>query len=134
MARVSVWFVRTALLYFASGATLGAWQLAASSSLVGLSTLPLRGAHVEMVLIGWVCQLAFGIGLWILPFSQGVSSDYRFWMAWGALNVGVAVVSGAKVAGIPLIVLSGRFLEIGSAVFIAWGLWSRVRPLPDRSR
>lgn len=133
MARVSVWFVRTALLHFASGATLGAWQLASSSSLLWLAPVALRGAHVEMVLIGWVCQLAFGVGLWILPFSRGVSRDYRFWVAWGALNTGVAVVSGAKVAGIPLIVLLGRFLEIGSAMFIAWGLWSRVRPLPDRS-
>lgn len=134
MTRVSVWFVRAALLHFASGATLGAWQLATSSRVLGVTSLPLRGAHVEMVLIGWVCQLAFGVGLWILPFSRGVSSDYRFWVAWAALNLGVAVVSGAKVVGIPLIVLAGRFLEIASAVFIAWGLWSRVRPLPDRSR
>ena len=83
MARISIWYVRAALLHFAVGASVGAWGLAAKSGLWPAFPLPVRSLHVEVVLVGWVCQLALGVALWILPFSRSVSEDRRFWGAWG---------------------------------------------------
>lgn len=130
MSPISVWFIRAALLHFGVGATIGAWQLAATTGLFGMPPLALRGAHVELVLLGWVTQLAFGVALWILPFSRGVSRQRRVWVAWVALNGGIAIVAGAQVVGLPLAIIVGRILEVGAALLVASGLWGRVRPLP----
>jgi len=132
MARISVWFVRAALLHFALGATVGAWRLAAIGGGGPSSALPLRALHVEGMLLGWVCQLALGVALWILPFSRAVSEDCRFWAAWASLNGGIGLVIAGRWGDAVLLVLLGRAGEIGAAVLLIWGLWPRLRPPPRR--
>jgi len=101
MARISVWFVRASLVHFVVGATAGAWRLAGTNGALPLPPLPLHPLHVEGMLLGWVCQLALGVALWILPFSRNVSADRRLWIAWAALNSGVAGVTMARLASRP---------------------------------
>lgn len=132
MARISVWFVRAALVHFALGATAGALRLAASGGGVPTISLALRPMHVEGMLLGWVCQLAFGVALWILPFSDRVSADRRLWAAWGMLNGGIAAVVAADWwvgAGLQVV---GRTAEVGAVLLVLWVLWPRVRALPTR--
>jgi len=132
MARISVWFVRTALLHFAFGATVGGWQLAASGGL-GLEGPPLlRSLHVEGMLLGWVCQLALGVAVWILPFSDRVSEDRRLWGAWGALNGGIVLVGVARWSGWAGLLVAGRGAEIVAGLLVIRVLWPRVRALPAR--
>lgn len=131
MARISVWYVRAALLHFALGATVGAWALAAKGGVWPAFPLPVRPLHVEVMLLGWLCQLAVGVALWILPFSGGVSRDRRFWAAWGLLNAGIVfivlgdwtLVFGGEVAG--------RVCEGFAGGLLVWGLWPRLRALPQ---
>jgi len=132
MARISVWFVRTALLHFALGATAGAWRLAAVADRWPSSRLPLRALHVEGMLLGWVCQLALGVALWILPFSRAVSEDPRFWGSWAALNGGILLVVAGQWSGASPLVVLGRAGEIGAVGLLIWGLWPRLRPPPRR--
>ena len=132
MARISVWYVRAALLHFAVGATVGAWGLAAKSGLWPPVPLPVRPLHVEVVLIGWVCQLAVGVALWILPFSRSVSDDWRFWGAWVALNVGVVLAVGGRMEDALVLLVLGRVGEVSAALLLVVGLWPRLRPLPQR--
>ena len=132
MAQISIWFVRAALIHFLMGVTVGAWGLAAKSGLWPPFPLPARPFHVELVLVGWLCQLAVGVALWILPFSRSVSRDRRFWSAWGLLNGGVLlVVFGKGDPFLPAYVL-GRLLEATAGGLLVWGLWPRLRPLPRR--
>lgn len=130
MARISVWFVRASLLHFAVGTTVGAWALAAKSGLWPAFPLPVRPLHVEVVLVGWVCQLAAGVALWILPFSGGVSRDRRFWVALVGLNVGIVLAVAGQLAGALVLLLLGRGGEIAAAGLLVWGLWPRLRALP----
>ena len=132
MARISVWYVRAALLHFAVGATVGAWGLAAKSGLWPSFPLPVRSVHVEVVLIGWVCQLAVGVALWILPFSRSVSDDWRFWGAWVGLNAGVVLAVGGRMEDALVLLVLGRVGEVGAALLLVVGLWPRLRPLPQR--
>jgi hypothetical protein len=132
MARISVWFVRSALVHFAVGATAGAWGLAAKSGLRLSLGLPIRPFHVEVMLIGWVCQLAVGVALWILPFSRSVSQDRRFWVAWGLLNGGIVAVVCGKWGMISSVHVLGRIAELGAGGLLVWGLWPRLRALPRR--
>lgn len=132
MARISVWYVRAALFHFALGATTGAWGLATKSGIWPPFPSPTRPLHVEAVLIGWVCQLAVGVALWIFPFSGSVSEDVRFWGAWGFLNAGVLLVVLGKWNVLPELQVVGRASELLAAGLLAWGLWPRLRPLPQR--
>lgn len=130
MARISVWFVRTALLHFALGATVGAWRLAAGGGLGGTAPSLLRALHVEGMLLGWVCQLALGVAVWILPFSDRVSADRRLWGAWGALNGGIVLVGIARWTGWAGLLVAGRGAEILAGLLIIRVLWPRVRGVP----
>lgn len=130
MSRISVWYVRTALLHFALGTTVGAWALAAKGGPWPAFPLPARPLHVEVVLLGWLCQLAVGVALWILPFSGGVSRERRFWVAWGLLNVGIVLVVLGQWTLVPVGTLGGRACEALAGGLLAWGLWPRLRPLP----
>jgi hypothetical protein len=132
MARISIWFVRAALVHFAIGATAGAWRLAASGG--GMPTVPfsLRPLHVEGMLLGWVCQLALGVAVWILPFSDQVSADRRLWAAWGLLNGGIVSVVLGRWSSVSDLLPVGRAGEIVAGVLVVWVLWPRVRALPRR--
>lgn len=136
MARISVWYIRTALLHFALGASVGAWRLASAGGLWPELSFSLRSLHVEGMLLGWVCQLALGVALWILPFSDRVSADKRLWAAWGALNGGILLVIAGQVGMMSTFALIGRGFEIGAVFLILLVLWPRVRgvPRPDRDR
>jgi hypothetical protein len=134
MARISVWFVRAALFHFAAGATAGAWGLAARTSLGSPFVLPVRPFHVEVMLIGWMCQLAVGVALWIFPFSRSVSQDRRFWAAWGLLNGGIVAVVCGKWGMLPSVHVLGRMCELGAGGLLVWGLWPRLRAVHQRDR
>jgi hypothetical protein len=107
--------------------------LAASGGLWPPLPLSARPLHVEGMLLGWLCQLAVGVALWILPFSGGVSRDWRFWAAWALLNVGIASVVLGRwhvfVGGVAV----GRVLEVSAGGLLVWGLWPRLRALPERA-
>ncbi len=130
MARVSVWYIRAALLHFFVGVTLGAWQLAATGGLLPEAPVMLRSVHVEVVLLGWLVQLAAGVASWILPFSGAVSEDRRFWGAWWALNGGILFVLAGACTDTALLFLLGRGGELVAGLLLVWGLWARLRPLP----
>jgi len=63
MAQVSVWYVRAALLHFALRATTGTWRLVTLVGLRSAFPVPARPLHVEVMLPGWLCQLAVGVAL-----------------------------------------------------------------------
>jgi len=132
MSTISIWFVRAALVHFAIGATAGAWRLASTGGAVPTLPLALRPLHVEGMLLGWVCQLAFGVALWILPFSDQVSSDRRLWAAWALLNSGIASVVGGHWGTTPALQIVGRSAEVAAGLLVLWVLWPRVRGLPAR--
>lgn len=132
MARISIWFVRAALVHFLFGATVGGWALAAKSGLWPPVPLPVRPLHVEAILIGWLCQLAVGVALWIFPFSGAVSEDWRFWLAWALVNGGIVLVVTGRVNDTTLVTTLGRVAELGAGLLLVWGLWPRLRPMPQR--
>lgn len=132
MARISVWFVRASLLHFALGATVGAWRLAVSGGMGLEAPALLRALHVEGMLLGWVCQLALGVAVWILPFSDRVSADRRLWGAWAALNGGIVLVGLARWGTWLELLVVGRGSEIVAGLLVIWVLWPRVRALQGR--
>jgi len=71
MIRLSVWPVRTALIYLAAGFLIGALMLTQKGVPLDGALLRLLPLHIEFVLVGWTLQLGMGIAFRILPrFSR----------------------------------------------------------------
>ncbi len=129
---MSVWLIRAALLHFLAAASLGAAYLcwkAAGWFPWSVSHLPV---HVELMLVGWMVQLVFGVAYWILPRPAAEPRDAHepvMWTVFGLLNAGVLV---AALGGDPALPgwtgLAGRILEVAAAALFALHAWNRQRP------
>lgn len=128
MPKVSVWLVRTALLYLVAGAALGGLLLAAP----GTGGSGWWRAHAELMLFGWVLQLAIGVAYWILPkHAAGPPRGPEALAAWihPLLNSGVGLCVIAWLALLPTAVLAtGRALELAAVAAFAATAWPRVKP------
>lgn len=130
MPRLSVWFIRAALLYLVAGFTFGALMLANK----GLSFSPLLWRllpiHVEIVLMGWIAQLALGVAYWILPrFRQARGNTQAAWGAFVLLNTGIWLIGLSLVINGPSWVpLLGRLAEVAATAAFALHAWPRVKP------
>lgn len=122
MPRLSVWAVRLALGYLLLGFTLGALMLANKGVPFAPWAWSLVSLHIEVLIFGFILQLAFGVAYWILPRHQGGyrGSEGAAWAAVGLLNLGVWT---AGLGG----VLVGRVFEAAAGALILYLVWTRVR-------
>ncbi|HSM55911.1 MAG TPA: hypothetical protein VK879_07125 [Candidatus Sulfomarinibacteraceae bacterium] len=130
MPPLSIWFVRSALIHLFLGFSVGALMLGNKGVPFEPGLWRLREAHIELLLIGWLVQLALGVSFWILP---------RFWespvrgnvtgayVSFALLNAGVwCVVLGTSLDLSSRWLLLGRLSEVGAAVAYAVHLWPRI--------
>jgi hypothetical protein len=131
MPRLSVWMVRLSLAHLAMGFTFGSLLLANKGIPFAPAVWSLLPAHMELLLVGWVVQLAMGVAFWILPrFGQGASrGDERLaWLAFGLLNLGVVLIAAQPVIRLAWLPLAGRLAESGAALLFLLSQWRRVKP------
>ena len=131
MPLLSVVTLRLALSCLAVGFTLGALLLAAPELSLPPDIVRIRPLHVELLLIGWMVQLALGVAYWILPRRQGVGrgNENLAWIALVLLNLGVLSVGLGALVGAPRsVLLAGRSSELLAALLFAGHAWGRVRP------
>jgi cbb3-type cytochrome oxidase subunit 1 len=133
MMRLSVWVVRTALVYLGIGLLIGALMLAQKGVPIEGTLLRLLPLHIEVVLVGWTLQLGMGIAFWILPrFSHEprYGREVFGWLAYGLLNIGVLSVGVGQWLGAPSIIMFvGRVAEVLAVVSFAAHAWPRIKPL-----
>lgn len=128
MPRLSCWYVRAALIYLATGFTLGAVMLANKALGAWPWAWRLLPLHTEFLLVGWTLQLAMGVGFWIMPrFGGSRGREGLAWAAWWLINVGVLWGAVALWAGWPSLWL-GRVLELSGVAFYAAHVWPRIKP------
>ncbi|HEX6290067.1 MAG TPA: hypothetical protein VFZ66_12795 [Herpetosiphonaceae bacterium] len=142
MPRLSCWFVKAALLHLAVGVLLGGLILSAKGlpTIFGWAWL-LLPTHIQLLVGGWLIQLALGVAYWILPRLTGAGERGRprwAWLSFGALNAGVL---GAALA-LPLwslyrtpwlggtLALAALLQVVALGAFI-WHAWPRLQPIPQ---
>lgn len=128
MPTLSVWFVRLALVYLGIGFTLGAGLLLTKVLLLPATLLRFRHVHIELLLIGWMAQLAIGVSYWILPRlseANGRGSEIPVRFALLALNAGVLMASTGFLIEAEQLVWIGRILE--AAAIMSYALHLRPR-------
>ena len=102
---------------------------------VGLRLSPLfwrlLPVHIEMLLTGWIVQLAMGVAFWILPRFQSSRGDVRpAWAAFALLSAGLLLVVAGTLAGAPgWTALAGRLAEMAAVAAFALNAWPRVKPI-----
>jgi hypothetical protein len=132
MPRLSVWAVRLALLYLLLGITFGALMLANKGVPFAPWIWNLLPAHIDILLFGFVIQLAMGVAFWILPRHRTGSqrgNENAVWAAIGLLNIGIWVAAGVGWSNLPGIFSAvARLLEGAAAGLFAWQVWWRIRP------
>jgi hypothetical protein len=133
MIRLSVWPVRTALIYLGVGLLIGALMLTQKGVPIEGTLLRLLSLHIEFVLIGWTLQLGMGIAFWILPrFSREPRYGRQTfgWLAYGLLNIGVLSVGiGQWLAAPAIIPFLGRVVEALAVLSFVAHAWPRIKPL-----
>lgn len=127
MPRLSVWFLRSALVYLACGFTAGGLVLFHKGMALHAVVWQLLPLHIEFVLIGWTVQLAMGIVFWIGPrlmHGPARGNERLIWVAYGALNSGVLLVAfGQWLNTLIWVTFVGRLLEFLAVAIVAAALW-----------
>lgn len=128
MPGLSAWAVRAALGWLAVAAVLGALLLS-RGALGHPEWSALIPAHAEVMLVGWMMQLAFGVAHWILPRRPVTPAAPAREGRGPGLPV-VLVILGLNL-GVILVVLGqtvpGRLLEAAAAIGFAAQAVPRIR-------
>jgi heme/copper-type cytochrome/quinol oxidase subunit 1 len=88
--------------------------------------------HIELLIFGWLIQLALGVAFWIIPrFTQEprYGNVRRGWIAFAMFNLGILlVVLSSWVTGLEFLKAFGRLMEMSSILMYLMVLWPRVKP------
>lgn len=129
MPAISVWLLRIAFAALLAGTLLGGWLLGAEPW--GSQWLTrIRGAHVHLMLFGWLVPFVLGVAYWMLP-RHGTGEER------GPVGRGVAagllIVAGVLSGVVGSLADSGTVVRLGSlgeilgiALFLSL-LWPRVK-------
>lgn len=140
MPRLSILSVRLSLVYLLAGFSLGAILLAHKGVPFAPWAWRFLPGHIDLLLFGFVIQLAVGIGYWILPrYSGSPAPRGRSWPVWAVvllLNAGVLLALAAGWFNLPAgWRFAARLLEGAAAALFAAHAWGRVRPfLPAKPK
>lgn len=130
MPPLSTYFVRLAFSNLVIGFTIGALMLANKGVPFAGWLWRLRPAHIEILLVGWLIQLALGVSFWITPrfWEKPARGNVTgAWIALVLLNAGVWLIAVATFLSLSTgFIFAGRLIECGAAIAFAWHLWPRI--------
>ena len=130
MPTLSVWAVRASLLHLALGFTFGGLMLFNKGVPLHPMIWALLPTHIEVLLFGWVAQLAMAVGFWILPRFSGQRGNVQLaWVAILLLNAGTIMAGfGPFFPSGEVLLLIGRALMVAAVGAFAFHAWPRVKP------
>lgn len=130
MPRLTVYTMRAALVHLVVGFTFGGLLLANKALAFEPSLWGLLPAHIEVLLLGWMAQLAIGMAYWILPRFGGQRGNFP--LAYASvltLNVGVVLSSVGPILRMPSSTpLIGRLFSAAAILAFALHAWPRIKP------
>lgn len=133
MPKLSVYFIRAALIHLAISFGMGGLLLTQKGLPIGAWIWQLRDPHIDLMIIGWTLQLIMGVAFFALPRFSPPASRYGAsvlgWCSLILLNGGLGIAIGSESLAWTPGVLSGK-LAIGAAIasYVVM-IWPRVKPL-----
>lgn len=130
MSKITVWFIRCAIIYFLSAMLLGLYMSTAGA------VYPWMPIHTHFNLLGWMSMMIYGVAYHILPRFSGrqLWSDplayAQLWMA----NIGLLGMAAGWVvmssSGYYAVLLVFSLVEAISVVFFALNMLLTVKAAP----
>lgn len=130
MPRLSTIAVRASLIYLGLGFTMGALLLINKAIGLDSALWGLLPIHIEFLLLGWMAQLAIGVGFWILPRFGGERGHVTLaWLSVVLLNGGMILLFGSALLKVPRSgLLISRVMVTLAVIAFAAHAWPRVKP------
>ncbi|MDH4227607.1 MAG: cbb3-type cytochrome c oxidase subunit I [Deltaproteobacteria bacterium] len=130
MSKVTIWFIRFAMLYFAAAMVIGIVMT------ISGPVYPLMQIHTHLNLLGWMTMMIYGVGYHILPRFSGAPlwsdrlSAAQLWLS----NIGIL----GMVAGWVILAKGGSFvvlhvfsiLEGVSVAMFVVNMFLTIKPAP----
>ena len=133
MSKITVWFIKSALVYFMLAVILGL-HMAVSGT-----TYPYMPIHAHFNLLGWMSMMIYGVGYHILPRFSGKPiysekiAEWQFWLA----NVGlIGMALGWMVRswqGDSSMLLIFAIVEAVSSVMFVVNMFKTIKAAPAPS-
>jgi hypothetical protein len=126
----TIWLVRAALVHLLIGTALGALLLVTKADLGPPWVARAWPLHGEMMLLGWMVQLAMGVAYWILPkhAQQPVRGRAAPVVAAALLiNAGVMGAGLGPALGRADLMVAGRLAELAAVLLFAGNAWPRIK-------
>lgn len=137
MPTLTRWFVKTAMLYFLSGFTLGGCLLAMTGQQHQAAVSVLRPEYWHLLLVGWLMQLIFGVAYWMFPSAPGERSQgspILGWLTYLTLNGGLLLRviiepwhSLRPQAGLGWLLVPAAVLQVTAGWTFVVSIWHRIR-------
>jgi len=133
MPILSVFFIRTSLVYLGLGFTYGALLLANKGVPFSSPIWGLLSGHIEFLLIGWIIQLVLGVAYWILPrFSHGPvrGNEALPWLSYVLINAGIWMdLLSPLFHEIPWLPALGKITQTAAGALFLTHAWPRIKPV-----
>ena len=123
MSKITVWFIRSAMIYLLIAVFIGVWM--------GLS--PVRyyiPAHAHLTLLGWMSMFVYGVAYHILPRFSGRPlysdrlADIHFWTA----NIGLVGMAFSWFIFNQQLLVLFSIIEAFSIVLFVYNMFRTVQP------
>lgn len=135
MPKLSISFIRTALIYLLLGFTAGGLLLIQKGINFESRIWILLPIHIEWMIMGWVFQLVMGVAFWILPrFSNPPvrGNVITAIFAYFILNFGIVIIFMVNLFRLnETLELIGRISEAIAVILFVIHAWPRVRAFSD---
>ncbi|HMV26685.1 MAG TPA: hypothetical protein PKU71_12625 [bacterium] len=132
MDRLSIWWIRGALIYFVVGVTLGALLLLHKTWSWDMLWWRLLPLHIYTMLLGFMIPFIIGVAHWILPRNDGPhdrGNPKLVITAWILWHTGLIAGLTSEITGSALsaITLSVALCNIAAVMIMFTQLWRRLR-------
>lgn len=132
MPRLSVLMIRAALLYLGVGFLFGGLLLFNKGIPFAPILWRLLPVHIDLLIFGWMMQLALGVAFWIVPRFSTAPRYGRVWLAALAcalLNAGTLLSVAGQWSGSHLLQLGGRVSLLLAGISFVLHILPRIKPL-----
>jgi hypothetical protein len=137
MPHLSRWFAHTAFIYLVVGFTIGGLILSAKAGFVDAHVWVWLLLHVDILVMGWLVQLAMSMSFWILPRIRNAGRGHvaLAWVSYFLLNGGLILGAGVSLAvywypgtWVQLTFTAGLLVQTVAVCLYVIYAWPRILP------
>jgi len=133
MPTLARWLIKTALVHLVLALGLALVRAAQAAGALPGAAAALWLPQLHLLTVGWLTQLIFGVAFWLFPNPEGgMASSRVVWIAYGGLNLGVALRLGCEPTALPEHLnpwglVASAALQWGASLLLVGHFWRRVR-------